>query len=385
MKKRSYGFTTRQIHSGKSTDPTTGAINVPIYATSTYIQESPGKHKGFQYARGQNPTRFAYEKCVADLEEGSAGFAFSSGLAASATIFELIDTGSHIIAMDDLFGGTYRLLENIRKRSAGIIATYADLSKSENLKNALTPKTKMIWVETPTNPMLKISDLEMIADFGRKNRLITVCDNTFASPYLQNPIKFGFDISLHSSTKYINGHSDVIGGIAIAGKNAEIAERIKYLQNAIGSVPSPFDCFLLHRGIKTLSLRMEAHSNNAHHIAEWLQNHPKISKVYYPGLKSHNGHEIAKKQMKLFGGMITAEIKGGLPASRKFLERCSLFALAESLGGVESLIEHPAIMTHAAVPKLQREKLGISDGLVRISVGVENREDLLDDLKFALK
>ena len=381
-------FSTRQIHAGQIPDPTTGAIMTPVYYTSTYAQESPGVHKGFEYSRSHNPTRYALENCVADLEKGVSGFAFASGLAATATILELLDTNSHIIAMDDLYGGTYRLFADVRKRSAGLEFSYTDLSSPEalesNLTSVLQKNTRMIWVETPTNPMLKIVDLERIATFCKKHNLISVCDNTFASPYLQNPLELGFDIVVHSSTKYINGHSDVIGGIAVVREKGEIEDKMRYLQNAIGSVPSPMDSFLVLRGLKTLSLRMEAHCKNAEIIAEYLSSHKKIEKVIYPGLSSHPGHMIAKKQMSGFGGMVTAIIKGGINPSRSFLEKCSIFQLAESLGGVESLIEHPAIMTHASVPKETREALGITDGLIRFSCGIEDSNDLIEDLKFAL-
>lgn len=381
-------FSTRQIHAGQEPDPTTGAIMTPVYYTSTFAQESPGVHKGFEYSRSHNPTRFALEDCMASLEKGKAGFAFASGLAATGTLLELLDSGSHIIAMDDLYGGTYRLFNNVRKRSAGLEFSFADLSNAdrirENLEESLRPNTKMIWVETPTNPMLKIVDLQEIASFCQNKGLLSVCDNTFASPYIQNPLEFGFDLVLHSATKYINGHSDVVGGIVVAKDNPELIERIRYLQNAIGSIPSPMDSFLILRGLKTLSLRMEAHSKNAQAVAEFLGSHSRVEKVIYPGLETHPGHGIAKKQMKLFGGMVTAVLKGGLKDSRRFLEKTEIFQLAESLGGVESLIEHPAIMTHASIPKETREAIGIADGLVRLSCGIEDTEDLLNDLKQAL-
>lgn len=381
-------FSTRQIHAGQEPDPTTGAIMTPVYYTSTFAQESPGVHKGFEYSRSHNPTRFALEDCMASLEKGKAGFAFASGLAATGTLLELLDSGSHIIAMDDLYGGTYRLFNNVRKRSAGLEFSFADLSNAdrirENLEESLRPNTKMIWVETPTNPMLKIVDLQEIASFCQNKGLLSVCDNTFASPYIQNPLEFGFDLVLHSATKYINGHSDVVGGIVVAKDNPELIERIRYLQNAIGSIPSPMDSFLILRGLKTLSLRMETHSKNAQAVAEFLGSHSRVEKVIYPGLETHPGHGIAKKQMKLFGGMVTAVLKGGLKDSRRFLEKTEIFQLAESLGGVESLIEHPAIMTHASIPKETREAIGIADGLVRLSCGIEDTEDLLNDLKQAL-
>lgn len=384
MKAKNHGFATRQVHAGQSPDPSTGAVTVPIYQTSTYVQESPGQHKGFEYSRSQNPTRFAYEACVAALEEGKAGFAFASGLAAMATVLELLDSGAHVVAMDDLYGGSFRLFQNVRKRSAGLDFSFLDFSDLKRVEAAVTEKTKMIWVESPSNPLLKIVDLEQVAELAKRRGLLSVCDNTFASPYLQQPLTLGFDVSLHSATKYLNGHSDIVGGVVVLGDNEELQRKLKFLQNAVGGIAGPFDSFLALRGLKTLSLRMEAHAKNATAIAEWLASHPKIQRVYYPGLAAHPGHEIAKKQMRLFGGMVSAELKGGLEASRKFLERCELFALAESLGGVESLVEHPAIMTHASIPKEVREKTGISDGLVRLSVGIEDVEDLIRDLKRAL-
>jgi cystathionine gamma-lyase len=381
-------FTTRQIHAGQSPDPTTGAIMTPVYYTSTFVQESPGVHKGFEYSRSHNPTRFALEDCLASLENGYAGFAFASGLSATGTVLELLDSGSHTIAMDDMYGGTYRLFQNVRTRSSGLEFSYTDLSDpskiNENLASQLKKNTKMVWVETPTNPLLKIVDLRIVADFCKKHNLISVCDNTFASPYLQNPLSLGFDLVVHSATKYINGHSDVVGGVVVVREKGELEERLRYLQNAIGSIPSPMDSFLILRGLKTLSLRMDAHCKNAFQIAEFLQSHPKIEKVIYPGLTTHPGYTIAKNQMKSFGGMVTAILKGGIVESKSFLEKCQIFCLAESLGGVESLIEHPAIMTHASIPKSTREALGIDDGLVRISVGVEDSDDLIQDIKQAL-
>ncbi|QQR80068.1 MAG: PLP-dependent transferase [Deltaproteobacteria bacterium] len=384
MKNKSSGFATRQIHAGQSPDPTTGAVTIPIYQTSTYVQESPGRHKGFEYSRSQNPTRFAYEDCVKDLENGNAGFAFASGLAAMSTVLDLLDSGDYVIATDDLYGGSYRLFQNVRRRSAGLNFTFMDFGNLDRVEKTITPKTKMIWVETPSNPLLKIVDLEKVGKLAKKHGLIAVCDNTFASPYLQNPLSLGFDISLHSATKYLGGHSDLVGGVAVVGDNDALAAQLKYLQNAVGAIAGPFDSFLALRGLKTLSLRMEAHSANAMEIALWLSKHPKVNRVYYPGLKTHPGHAIAKKQMKLFGGIISVDLKGGLKFSRKFLERCELFSLAESLGGVESLIEHPAIMTHASIPRAMREKVRISDGLVRLSVGIEDVSDLIRDLEKAL-
>ncbi|WPZ36395.1 cystathionine gamma-synthase [Thalassobaculum sp. OXR-137] len=379
------GFATRAIHAGQSPDPTTGAIMTPIYATSTYVQESPGVHKGFEYSRSQNPTRFALEACIADLENGEKGFAFASGLATIGTLLELLNSGDHVIAMDDLYGGSYRLFENVRRRSAGLEFSFVDLSDLSALEAAVTENTKMIWVETPTNPLLKLVDLAAIAAFAKKHDLITVCDNTFSSPYVQRPLDLGIDIVMHSTTKYLNGHSDVVGGVAVVAEGREnLRDKLGFLQNAVGSVASPFDSFLVLRALKTLPVRMERHCDNAERIAAFLEAHPKVEKVYYPGLASHPQHELAKRQMTRFGGMVTAVLKGGLDDARTFLERCELFALAESLGGVESLIEHPAIMTHASVPKEIREALGISDGLVRLSVGIEECDDLIAELERAL-
>ncbi len=387
MTKRSNrpGCATRTIHAGQQPDPTTGAIMTPIYATSTYVQESPGKHKGYEYSRSQNPTRMALEACVADLESGAQGFAFASGMAAMATVLELLDGGGHIVANDDLYGGSYRLFENVRRRTAGHDFSFVDLTDPAAFEAAIRPDTKMLWVETPTNPLLKLVDLEAVAASARRHGIVTVCDNTFASPYIQRPIEFGFDIVVHSTTKYLNGHSDMVGGVAVVGQSGDLAERLAYLQNAVGAVAGPFDSFLALRGLKTLALRMQRHTENAHAVAEFLEAHPKVEKVYYPGLKSHAQHDLAARQMAAFGGMVTAILSGGLVTARRFLERCEIFALAESLGGVESLIEHPAIMTHASIPAEQRAELGISDGLVRLSVGVESVEDLIADLAFALE
>ncbi|EIM30479.1 cystathionine gamma-synthase [Microvirga lotononidis] len=377
-------FATRCIHAGQSPDPTTGAVMMPIYATSTFAQESPGVHKGFEYARSQNPTRMAFERCIADLEGGSAAFAFSSGLAASATVLDMLDHGSHIVASDDLYGGTRRLFERVRRKSAGLDITYVDLGNPDAVKAALRPNTKLVWVETPTNPLLKLADLEAIAAATRGHGTWLVADNTFASPWVQRPLEFGFDIVVHSTTKYLNGHSDMVGGVVIVGQNQEIREKIAFLQNAVGSVSGPFDSFLALRGLKTLSLRMERHCTSALKIAQFLESHPGVDGVIYPGLASHPQHELAKRQMRGFGGIITARIAGGLDGATRFLERCQLFTLAESLGGVESLIEHPAIMTHASVPAEVRAELGIDDGLVRLSVGIEDADDLIDDLRSAL-
>jgi cystathionine beta-lyase len=375
---------TRVIHAGQEPDPTTGAVMTPIYATSTYVQESPGKHKGYEYSRTKNPTRDAYEKCIANLESGTQGFAFASGMAAIATVLELLKPGDHIITMDDVYGGTYRILEKVRKHTAGLDISFIDLCDLEKLKAAIKPNTRMIWVETPTNPMLKIVDLKQIAAIAKQHKLITVADNTFATPILQRPLEMGFDIVVHSATKYINGHSDVINGIAVVGNNQDLAEQLAFLQNATGAIAGPFDSFLALRGVKTLALRMERHCQNALHLAHWLEQHPKVSKVIYPGLKSHPQHELSARQMSNFGGMITVELNLDINETKKVLERCSIFSLAESLGGVESLIEHPAIMTHATIPHEQREALGIKDGLIRLSVGIENWEDLKNDLANAL-
>jgi cystathionine gamma-lyase len=384
-KKNKQGFETRAIHAGQEPDPTTGAIMTPIYTSSTYVQESPGVHKGYDYSRSINPTRKALEACIADLEGSNFGYAFASGMSASATVLEILSSGDHVIAMDDLYGGTYRLFENVRKRSAGLDFTFCDLSDVKALEASLKPNTKMIWIETPTNPLLKIADLKAIASFAKHNNLIAVCDNTFCSPFVQNPLEFGFDIVVHSATKYLNGHSDLIGGVVVCSDDkTELAEQLLYLQNAVGSIMNPFDSFLLLRSLKTLPVRMERHCSNAIQIANFLESHNSIQRVIYPGLDSHPQHEIAKEQMNGFGGMISVEIKGGLEGAKKFLERTEIFSLAESLGGVESLIEHPAIMTHASIPPEVREEIGISDGLVRLSVGIEALEDLIDDLEKAL-
>ena len=384
-KKNKQGFETRAIHAGQEPDPTTGAIMTPIYTSSTYVQESPGVHKGYDYSRSVNPTRKALEACIADLEGSSFGYAFASGMAASATVLELLDSGDHVIAMDDLYGGTYRLFENVRKRSAGLNFTFCDLSDLDTLEDSLNEKTRMIWIETPTNPLLKIADLEAISTFAKKNNLISVCDNTFCSPFVQNPLELGFDVVVHSATKYLNGHSDLIGGVVVCSQEKEnLANELLYLQNAVGSIMNPFDSLLLLRSLKTLPVRMERHCSSAQTIASYLESHDSIEKVIYPGLISHPQHEIAKKQMNGFGGMISVVLKGGLSSATSFLERTNIFSLAESLGGVESLIEHPAIMTHASIPAEIREEIGISDGLVRLSVGIESIEDLLEDIDNAL-
>jgi cystathionine gamma-lyase len=383
--KNRLAFATRTIHGGQSPDPTTGAVMVPIYATSTYAQTSPGEHKGFEYSRSQNPTRFAFERCIADLESGTAGFAFASGLAAASTILETLDSGAHVIASDDLYGGSFRLFDKVRTRSAGLRFSFVDMGDMAAIEAAIRPETKMIWVETPTNPMLRLADLAAIAALAKARGLVTVADNTFASPFVQRPLELGFDVVMHSATKYLNGHSDVVAGVAVVGDNAVVAEQLKFLQNAVGAVLGPFDSFLALRGLKTLALRMQRACDSALTIARWLETRPDIDRVIYPGLESHPQHELAKRQMLGgFGGVISVDIKGGLAPARRMLQRTSLFTLAESLGGVESLIEHPAIMTHASIPAEQRAALGISDGLVRLSVGIEDCADLMADLDAAL-
>ena len=376
-------FATRAIHAGQEPDPTTGAIMPPIYATSTYVQESPGVHKGYEYSRTQNPTRMAYERCVADLESGTHGFAFASGMAATGTILELVDTGSHIIAMDDLYGGTRRLFSGVRERSAGLNFSYVDLGDVDAAAAAFRDDTAMVWIETPTNPLLKLVDLKAIVQLAKRSGAIVVVDNTFATPYLQRPLEFGCDIVMHSATKFINGHSDMVGGV-VATSRDDLAERLGYLQNSIGSVSGPFDSFLALRGLKTLDVRMERHCKSSLQIAKWLEGHDNVESVIYPGLESHPQHELAKEQMPGFGGIVTFFIKGDLEDARRFLERCQVFSLAESLGGVESLVDHPAIMTHASVPEKERAELGISDTLIRLSVGIEAVDDLIADLDQAL-
>jgi cystathionine gamma-lyase len=378
---------TRVIHGGQAPDPSTGAVMPPIYATSTFVQESPGVHKGLDYGRSHNPTRWALERNVADLEGGVAGFAFASGLAAISTVLELADANSHIIAGDDMYGGTYRLFERVRRRSAGHDFTYVDLTNPENLLAALRPETRMVWIETPTNPMLKLADLAAIAKICRERGIISVADNTFASPIVQRPLEAGIDIVVHSTTKYMNGHSDVIGGVAVVGDAPhlkEIAEKVGFLQNSVGAIQGPFDSFLVLRGIKTLALRLERSCANALELAQWLEREPKVRKVYYPGLESHPQHALARRQMNGFGGIISIDLNTDLAGARRFLERCKVFTLAESLGGVESLIEHPALMTHATIPPEQRAILGITDSFIRLSVGIEHVEDQRADLVAAL-
>ena len=388
MKNKSdeHDFATRVIHAGQSPDPSTGAIMPPIYATSTFVQKSPGVHKGLDYGRSHNPTRWALERCVADLESGAQAYAFASGMAAIATVLETLDAGAHIVAGDDLYGGTFRLFERVRKRSAGHKFTFVDMSNLDQLSAALRPETKMVWVETPSNPTLKLADLAAIAKLCRERRIIAVADNTFASPWVQRPLEFGFDVVVHSTTKYLNGHSDIIGGVAVVGGDERLAamrEQLGFLQNAVGAIAGPFDSFLTLRGIKTLALRMQRHCENALALAQWLEAQPKVKQVRYPGLASHPQHALAKRQMYGYGGMISLDLDTDLAGTRRFLERCEIFALAESLGGVESLIEHPAIMTHATIPPPQRATLGISDSLVRLSVGVEALDDLQRDLSRA--
>jgi len=384
---KTYGFATRVIHAGQSPDPSTGAIMPPIYATSTFVQSSPGVHKGLDYGRSHNPTRWAFERCVADLEAGSQAFAFASGLAAISTVLELLDANSHVISGDDVYGGTFRLFERVRTRSAGHRFSFVDLTDPRKLIEAITPQTKLVWVETPTNPLLRLADLRAIADICRERGILCAADNTFASPWVQRPLELGFDIVVHSTTKYLNGHSDVIGGIAIVGREPRqeaIRERLGFLQNAVGAIASPFDSFMALRGVKTLALRMERHCSNGLALAQWLEQQPQVARVHYPGLESHPQHALAKKQMRGFGGMISLDLKTDLAGARRFLEAVKIFSLAESLGGVESLIEHPAIMTHATIPAETRKTLGIGDALVRLSVGVEDLDDLREDLRRAL-
>ena len=375
---------TLAIHGGQAPDPTTGAVMPPIYATSTYAQSSPGVHQGFEYSRTHNPTRFAYERCVAALEGGSRGFAFASGMAATSTVLELLDSGSHVIAMDDLYGGSYRLFERVRKRTAALDFSFVDLTDLAAFEAAIRPETRMVWVETPTNPMLKIVDIAAVCAIARKHGLRVVVDNTFASPILQRPLHLGADIVMHSATKYLNGHSDMVGGMVVVGDDAELAEQMAFLQNSIGAVQGPFDSFLALRGLKTLHLRMKAHCENALALAQWLETHPAIEKVIYPGLASHPQHGLASRQMQGGGGIVSIVLKGGFEAAKAFCERTELFTLAESLGGVESLVNHPAVMTHASIPPARRAQLGISDALVRLSVGVEAVGDLRADLQHAL-
>lgn len=378
-------FSTRAIHAGQEPDPTTGAVMTPIYATSTFKQRSPGEHTGFEYARTQNPTRMAFERCIADLESGAAAWAFSSGLAAMATVLELLDAGSHLVAVDDLYGGSWRLFERVRGRSMGLRVSYANPDQPHSLEQAIAPETRMIWVETPSNPLLKVTDLAAVARLARGRGILTVCDNTFASPYVQRPLELGFDIVLHSVTKYINGHSDAVGGIVVVGDNAGLHERFCFMQNAIGSIMDPFTSFLALRGVKTLPLRMQKHCANALEIAHWLDRHPKTEKVLFPGLPKHPQHALAAAQMRGFGGMIALYLRADLAGTKRFLESCRVFTLAESLGGVESLAGHPVLMSHASLPAERRAQLGLTDNLVRLSVGIEEAEDLIADLEHAFQ
>ena len=382
--KDTHGLGTRAIHAGQSPDPSTGAVMMPIYATSTYAQASPGVHQGYEYSRSHNPTRFAYERCVAALEGGTQGYAFASGLAATSTVLDALDSGSHVICMDDVYGGTYRLFERVRRRSAGLDFSFVDLNDMAALEAAVTPATRMIWCETPTNPLLKIVDIARLAEFARKRGIWLAVDNTFSSPILQRPLELGAHLVMHSATKYLNGHSDMVGGMLVVGDDARLAEQLTFLQNAVGGIQGPFDSFLALRGLKTLHLRMKAHCENAMALADWLQSHPAIEKIAYPGLASHPQHELAKRQMDGFGGMVSVWVKGGEAAARRVMERTELFTCAESLGGVESLVNHPAIMTHASVPVERRAALGVDDNLVRFSVGVEDVADLRADLEAAL-
>jgi cystathionine beta-lyase/cystathionine gamma-synthase len=383
--KKQHELATRVIHAGQQPDPSTGAIMTPIYATSTYVQESPGKHKGYDYSRSINPTRSAYERCIADLETGTRGWAFASGLAATATALEALESGSHVVVSDDVYGGTFRLFERVRRRSANLDFTFVDLTDAKNLERKIKSNTRLVWVETPSNPLLKLIDLEAIAKIARDNNLISVSDNTFATPWIQRPLEMGFDMVVHSATKYLNGHSDMVGGVIVVGENTELGDKVAFLQNAVGAIAGAFDSFLALRGLKTLAVRMERHCANALEIARWLEEEPTVKSVSYPGLKSHPQHDLARQQMRGFGGMITIVLKTDLAGTRRFLENTQLFALAESLGGVESLINHPGLMTHSSVPSEQREALGISDSLVRLSVGIEDVRDLIDDLKSALE
>jgi cystathionine gamma-lyase len=379
-----HSFATRAIHAGQEPDPTTGAVMPPIYATSTFKQRSPGEHTGFEYARTQNPTRMAFERCVADLESGATAWAFSSGLAAMGTVLELLEAGSHVVAADDLYGGSWRLFQRVRSRSMGLRVAYVDPDRPGSFEQALRPDTKMIWVETPSNPLLKVTDLPAVARLARARGILTVCDNTFASPYVQRPLEHGFDIVLHSVTKYVNGHSDAIGGVVVVGDNAELTERFAFMQNAIGSIMDPFTSFLALRGLKTLPLRMEKHCANALELAHWLDRHPKTERVIYPGLPKHPQHALAASQMRGFGGMISVYLRADLAGTKRFCERCSLFTLAESLGGVESLVGHPGLMSHASLPAERRAELKLTDNLVRLSVGIEDAADLIRDLEHAL-
>jgi cystathionine gamma-lyase len=379
-----HSFATQCIHAGQSPDPSTGAVMPPIYTTSTYAQSSPGVHKGYDYSRTSNPTRGAYERCIAALEGGVRGFAFASGMAATSTLLELLDAGSHIVAMEDLYGGTFRLFERVRRRTANLDISFVDLSNMAALEAAIRPNTKLIWIETPTNPTLRLVDIAQVSEFARKRGILTIVDNTFASPWVQRPLDLGADIVMHSATKYLNGHSDMIGGVAVAA-TMELADKVGFLQNAIGAISGPFDSFMALRGLKTLALRMRQTSENALEIASRLEKHPKVARVIYPGLASHPQHALARKQMlNGFSGIVTFFVKGGLDEAKTFLERLRLFTIAESLGGVESLVDHPGLMTHASIPPETRKALGIDDSLIRLSVGIEDAQDLIRDLEDAL-
>lgn len=379
------GFGTLAVHAGQEIDAETGAVMTPIYATSTYAQEAPGQHKGFEYARTKNPTRSAFERCVAALEGGMEGLAFSSGLAAEAAVLDLLPAGSHIIALDDLYGGTYRLFENVKRNSAGLEVSYVDMMNLETVKQAIRPETRLIWCESPSNPLLKLVDMKAIANLAREKRLMTVMDNTFATPFNQRPLEFGFDITLHSVTKYLNGHSDVVAGVLVVGDNPELAARLRFIQKSVGAVLSPFDSFLAMRGAKTLELRMERHNHNGYEVAQFLQQHPKVSRVIYPGLETHPQHALAKRQMRGFGGMVSFELNTDPEGVDRFFRRLKIFTVAESLGGVESLANLPAAMTHASIPREVRLEVGVTDTLVRLSVGIENAQDLTADLSQALE
>jgi cystathionine gamma-lyase len=379
-------FATRAIHGGQQHDPSTGAVMVPIYATSTYAQASPGVHQGFEYSRSHNPTRFALERALADLESGTRGYAFASGLAAIATLLDALEAGDHVIASHDLYGGSFRLFDKVRKPSAGLEFSFVDLADLAAVEAAITSRTQLIWAETPTNPLLRLADLEALATLARRHGIVAAADNTFASPYVQRPLELGFDVVMHSTTKYIGGHSDVVGGALVVGENPELRDKLTFLQNAVGAIAGPFDSYLTLRGLKTLALRMQRHCENGLAVAQWLERQPAVKQVIYPGLPSHPQHELATRQMAGgFGGMVTAILDRDLDGTRRFLERTRLFTLAESLGGVESLIEHPAIMTHASIPADTRDRIGIADSLVRLSVGVEAADDLIADLDQALR
>jgi len=380
-----HGFATRAIHAGQEPDPTTGAVMTPIFATSTYKQSSPGVHTGYEYSRTQNPTRHAFERCIADLESGQVAYAFASGLAASATVLELLDAGSHIVAVDDMYGGSWRLFERVRNKSMGLNVSYADPNVAGSIEKAIQRDTRMIWVESPSNPLLKVTDLAEVARLGKSAGIITAVDNTFSSPWAQRPLEFGIDLVVHSVTKYINGHSDMVGGIVVVGDRDDLAERLEFMQNAVGSILDPFSCFLALRGVKTLPLRMQQHCDNAMHIAKWLTQHPKVERTLFPGLPDHPQHALAAKQMSGFGAMISLYLGTDMAGVRRALEACNIFTLAESLGGVESLVGHPVTMSHGTLPIELRQRLGITDNLIRLSVGIENAEDLISDLDQAFE